>query len=109
MTAFGNEDYIIREMDITQDAEKLAEMWRASDDQWPGTWSGGTEITAEMVTEWTEREGNIYVSVVETADRDKIVGYCSFNEDFAQKGVGYVGLLNVQPDYQKKSLARRLL
>jgi len=84
-------------------------MWKASDDQWPGTWSGGTDITPQMVTEWYEREGMLNVQVVETADGSKIVGYCSFNERQEQKGVGYIGLLNVQPDYQKKSLARRLL
>ena len=109
MAERNNNDYILREMDITQDAVKLAEMWCASDNQWPGTWSGGTEITPEMVTEWTEREGSLNVTVVETADREKIVGYCSFVEQVEEKGVGYVGLLNVQPEYQKKSLARRLL
>jgi len=104
-----SDEFVIRECVIAEDAEKLAAMWKASDDQWPGTWSGGTEITPEMIVEWFERESMINVSVVETADGSKIVGYCSFNERTEEKNVGYVDLLNVQPDYQKKSLARRLL
>ncbi|MDF1515438.1 MAG: GNAT family N-acetyltransferase, partial [Anaerolineae bacterium] len=103
------DDYIFREVDKKQDVEKLAAMWQASDDQWPGTWSGGTEISPEKVTEWMEREGSLSITVVETADQKRIVGYCSFSERQEEKGVGYVGLLNVQPEYQKKSLARRLL
>ncbi len=104
-----SEKFAIREIVIAEDAEKLATMWKASDDQWPGTWSGGTDITPQMVTEWYERQGMLNVHVVETEDGSKIVGYCSFNERPEKKGVGYIDLLNVQPDYQKKSLARRLL
>lgn len=103
------DEVLIREVEMPKDAAKLAAMWQASDTQWPGTWSGGTEITPQMVTEWSEREGMLNVYVVETADKEKIVGYCSFNERQEEKGVGYVALLNVHPDYQKKSLARRLL
>ena len=109
MSVATSDAFIIREVDIAQDAEKLAAMWRASDNQWPGTWSGGTEITPQMVTEWSERERMLNVFVVETADREKIVGYCSFNERMEEKNVGYVALLNVQPEYQKKSLARLML
>ncbi|MBN1580515.1 MAG: GNAT family N-acetyltransferase, partial [Anaerolineae bacterium] len=103
-----SEAFVIREIkDIKQDAEKLVAMWQASDDQWPGTWSGGAELTTHMVTDIFERDKNLFVYVVEAGD--KIVGYCSFNECEDDKGVGYVGLLNVQPDYQKKSLARKML
>ena len=35
MAERNNNEYILREMDITQDAVKLAEMWCASDNQWP--------------------------------------------------------------------------
>ena len=34
---------------IAQDAAQLAEMWLESDDQWPGTWSQGVDITPEMI------------------------------------------------------------
>ena len=104
-----SEEFVIREVDIQKDAAKLAEMWRASDDQWPGTWSGGTEITPAMVMEGYERERMLNVYVVETPEGDKIVGYCGLNERQEEKGVGYVDLLNVQPGYQGRSLGRRLL
>ena len=45
-----SEESVIREVVIAEDAEKLATMWKASDDQLPGTWSGGTDITPQMVT-----------------------------------------------------------
>ena len=105
-----NAEFVIREIkNINQDAARLVAMWQASDDQWPGTWSGGAQITPQTVIERFERGRNLFVYVVETADRAKIVGYCSFSECEDDPGVGYVELLNVQPDYQGKSLARQLL
>lgn len=102
-----SQEFTLREVDITRDAEKLAVMWNESDDQWPGTWTGGVPMTAETIKEWYERENDIAIYVFETDDR--IVGYCSFNERAEEKNVGYVGLLNVHPAYQGKSLGRRLL
>ncbi len=99
--------YVIRELDPTHDVPKLVEMWRASDDQWPGTWSGGVEITEQMMAEWLERDK--YLNIYVAATGDQVVGYCSFHETGHEKDVGYVGVLNVQPDHQKKSLARRML
>ena len=100
-------EFTLREVCIEKDAEKLARMWRSSDDQWPGTWSGGVPITAEMVTEWFEREKMINVFIFETGD--EIVAYCGFNERETVENEGYVALLNVAPAYQGKSLGRRLL
>ena len=104
-----SEDFVLREVDIQQDAEKLAVMWKESDEQWPGTWSRGVEITPQMITEWLERERMINVYVFETQDRSKIVAYCAFNQLPEQENEGYVDLLNVAPGYQGKSLGRRLL
>ena len=103
------EEFILREVDIHQDAEKLAVMWQQSDDQWPGTWSRGVEITPKMITEWFEREKMINVYVAETQDKSQIVAYCGLNQLAEQEDEGYVDLLNVAPAYQGRSLARRLL
>jgi RimJ/RimL family protein N-acetyltransferase len=102
-----SEQYRIRELEITRDVPNLVEMWKASDDQWPGTWSGGVEMTEKMIAEWLEREKYLNIYVVETGGQ--IVGFCSFHETGGEKDVGYVGVLNVQPDHQKRSLARRML
>jgi RimJ/RimL family protein N-acetyltransferase len=102
-----SEQYTIRELDLAHDVLKLVEMWKASDDQWPGTWSGGVEFTEQMIADWLERDKYLNAYVVDTGDQ--IVGYCSFHEDGDERDVGYVGTLNVQPDHQKKSLARRMI
>ena len=104
-----SQEFILRTIDIEKDADKLAVMWNESDDQWPGTWTGGVPMTAETVLDWYKQEKKIAVYVFETADRERIVGYCSFNEREEEKNVGYVGLLNVHPAYQGKSLGRKLL
>ncbi|MBN1875514.1 MAG: N-acetyltransferase [Anaerolineae bacterium] len=103
------EEFIIREIDMPADAEKLVEMWKASDDQWPGTMSHGVEITTQWVMEMHERQKMLNVYVAETADKSKIVGYCSLCERESEKNTGYLATLNVQPDYQRKSLGRRLV
>jgi GNAT superfamily N-acetyltransferase len=103
----GKENFVLREFDLGQDATKMAEMMVASDDQWPGTWSGGAEITPEMITEWHERTSAINYWIFEIGEQ--MVAYCSLHEMEEQKNAGYVGLLNVQPEYQGRSLGRRLL
>ncbi|MBN1934718.1 MAG: GNAT family N-acetyltransferase [Anaerolineae bacterium] len=105
----NQQEFILREISMPEDAEKLAAMWMASNDQWPGTWSGGTEITAQWVIEFQEREKMLNTYVMETADGSAIAGYCSFHQPSDEKDVGYVGLLNVDPNYQKLSLARKML
>ena len=102
-----SDEFTLREVDISQDAGKLVEMWKASDEQYPGTMSGGAPITEEWVTESYEREKKIAAYVFEIGR--KIVGYCAFGEREGEENTGYVGPLNVQPDYQGRSLGRRLL
>ncbi|MBN1579922.1 MAG: GNAT family N-acetyltransferase [Anaerolineae bacterium] len=103
----GKEKLVLREFDLERDAPKMAEMMKASDDQWPGTWSGGAEITTEMITEWHERGSALNRWIFEVDN--KMIAYCSFHEMEEEKNAGYVGLLNVQPEYQGRSLGRRLL
>jgi len=102
------DDFILRPLDIEQDAEELARMWNESDDQWPGTLTGGVPMTAESMRRWHEREAAIDVLVWESPE-GRIVGYCSFQKDPEEEGVGYVSMLNVHPAYQKRSLGRRFL
>jgi len=100
---------IIRPLDLERDAEGLARMWNESDLAWPGTWTDGVPVTAEMVR---ERERSQRMLVVYVAEVDgEIVGYCSFEEgeDGHPKGEGYLHLLNVNPRYHGHSIGRRLI
>ena len=100
-------DVIIRPIDLERDAESLARMWNESDLQWPGSWTDGIPVTAEDVRESVEEEDNLVVYVAEVDGR--IVGYCSFRKGHGDEGEGYLGLLNVHPAYQKRSIGRRLI
>ncbi len=100
-------EFVLREVDIERDAAALAAMWRASDDQWPGTWSRGSEITPQMVRERFERERMINVYVFERAG--EIVAYCSFTRCEEEENAGMIDLLNVRPDCQGRGLGRRLI
>ena len=101
------QNYVLRSVDIDRDAGKLAEMWNASDDQWPGTWNSGVPMTAQRVREDHERENYIDEMVWDTGDG--IAGYCSLSKNLEEENVTYVALLNVAPKFQKKSLARKFL
>ena len=100
-------EFALRPLDLKRDAPALARMWMESDDQWPGTWSGGIEITPTMIQEWLEREGALEISVWDTGDG--IAGYCSFWKDLEEPETAYIALLNVSPKFQKRSLARKFL
>ena len=99
----------IRALELPADIEKLVVMWQASDDQWPGTWSGGVEITTKMIREWHAHINMLNIYVAETADKSKLVGYCSLSERPEEKNTAYLAVLNVQPDCQGQSIGRRLV
>ncbi len=101
-------DVIIRPIDIERDLEGLVDMWNASDLQWPGSWNNGVPTTAAMVREWFEedRQTVIYVAEID----GEIAGYCSFEKGFGNAtDEGYLGLLNVAPQFQKRSIGRKLI
>jgi RimJ/RimL family protein N-acetyltransferase len=104
----NNSDYIIRPYTPADNAS-LAVMWNESDDQWPGTFTGGVPMTEEQVQEWMERETCLMRLVAEAHTDDAIVGYGSLWQDSGREGVCYVALLNIHPAHQKRSLARRML
>ena len=59
-------DFTIRPYAYTEDdAAKLAVMWNESDDQWPGTFTGGVPLTTERVREWMDKETGLAILVVD--------------------------------------------
>jgi GNAT superfamily N-acetyltransferase len=84
-------------------------MWNESDDQWPGTFNEGVPMTEEKVRDWMDKEACLMRLVVQERDNGKIVGYGSLWETPGRDDSCYVELLNVHPEHQKRSLARRML
>lgn len=100
---------IIRPIDLDRDAEGLARMWNESDAAWPGSWTDGVPLTAEVVREREESQ-RLLVTYVAEVDGE-IAGYCSFEngEHGERKGEGYLDLLNVNPKFHGMSIGRRLI
>ena len=98
---------VLRSIDLKRDAETFAQMWNASDDQWPGSFNQGVPITAEFIKTWVGREEYLDYSVWDTGDR--IVGSCSLRNSADESDVIYLPLLNVAPGFQRQSLGRRFL
>ncbi len=87
----------------------LAVMWNASDQQWPGGFTKGVRMTAERVADWMDKQVTVLRLVV-SAPSGEVVGYGSLWDEPSQPGRScYVDLLNVHPDYQGRSLCRRML
>ncbi len=101
----------IRPLDLDRDCQAVATLFNSSDPGWPGGFTEGITITPQIVHEWLSEERNLVVYLAE-AD-DQIVGFCSFMEGTPWPsglyGAGYLGLLNVHPDYHGRSIGRRLL
>jgi GNAT superfamily N-acetyltransferase len=90
-------------------APALAKMWNESDDQWPGTFTRGVPMTAKRIKKWMG-EVDYMLNLVVKNGNDKVVAYGNLRDTPNQSGVScYVPLLNVHPDYQGKSLCRRML
>lgn len=97
----------LRQLDMDRDLEGLAQMWRESDDQWPGTISDGVPLDVDWVRAFLQREKFREVAIWQ-AD-DAIAGYCSLWDYVEEPGVVYIATLNVAPRFQKLSLGRRFL
>lgn len=98
----------IRPIDLDKDAKRLADMWNASDLEWPGSWTRGIPMTEERVRE-IQAERRFLVTFVAEVDGE-IAGYCSFTEGhMGREGEGYLALLNVQPKFQQLSIGRKLI
>jgi ribosomal protein S18 acetylase RimI-like enzyme len=101
-------DYTIRPYTPADNAG-LAIMWNESDEQWPGTFTGGVPMTEEIMRDWLSKETCLMRLVTKAAGHGSIVGYGSLWEDPGRPDTCYVALLNVHPGHQKRSLARRML
>lgn len=99
--------FTLRPLNLERDGERLAAMWQASNDQWPGTVSDGAPITPEWAI---EREKNVQtVQTLVWASDNVIAGYCSYWALPEEANVYYIATLNVPPQYQGFGLARRFL
>ncbi len=94
-------------LDVKKHAQAVADMWNASDANWPGTWTSGVPETAESVTRAYEQQECIETFLC--LEGDVVGGYCKVMPDLMEPGVDYVALVNVPPSHQKKGIARRLL
>lgn len=90
-----------------EDAQSLADMFNASDESWPGGFTHGMPITAEMLLDHMKKETPISTLVV--WDGDKIVGIMELTEYWRDTNVLYVGFLNVVPSHHGRGLGRDLL
>lgn len=102
------EKYSLHEYDHRFDAG-LAQMWNESDHQWPGTFTDGVPLTEARVAEWMDRVEAIIKFIVVENSTGKVVGYGDLWNTAVRPGSAYVALLNVHPDHQGNSLARRML
>ena len=87
----------------------LAQMWNESDDQWPGTFTDGVPFTEKLIREWMDKLDAIIRFVVVEDQTEKVVGYGDLWDTAVRPKSCYVALLNVHPEHQGKSLARRML
>ena len=99
--------YRMRPLEIATDAAALAEMWNASDSQWPGTFTHGVPMTARSARQWFADLNAREIMVWDAGGT--LAGYCCLVDDADEDDVAHVHLLNVAPQFQGKGLARRFL
>lgn len=97
---------MIKEFHI-EDAQKLADMFNASDEGWPGGFAHGLDMTPELVLENMKRMRAITTYVA--WERDKIVGIAELTEFWEDTNTSYIGLLNVVPIHHGRGYGRDLL
>ncbi|TFG13580.1 GNAT family N-acetyltransferase [Candidatus Thorarchaeota archaeon] len=92
-----------------EDAKLLAECFNSFDDSdsWPGGFTGGTPITTERVLDNLQKKEDIRVLIAEVDG--KIVGHCNVCQSELDPEASYVGLLGVNPEFQKRGFGKAML
>ncbi len=101
--------FTVRELrvDDLADARRLADMWNASNEGWPGGWNRGLAITAEQQLDSMRRADHIAALVVESGD--EFLGYASICETRGREDKTYLGLLNVRPNLHGQGYGKALI
>ncbi|MGG3508540.1 GNAT family N-acetyltransferase [Paenibacillus lautus] len=85
-------------------AEKVAEMWNRSNDEW----GGGTSVRSAVQVRQSE-ENSDAIAVFLAICNDEVVGYCSLGEYREDASALYIQLLNVRPDFHGYKIGKRLV
>lgn len=97
---------MIKEFQV-QDAAKLADMWNASDEGWPGGFTHGLAYTPEIIMENLKKRKKIAIFLA--WDSDKVVGFVELTKYWRERNTAYVGVLNVVPTHHGKGYGKQLL
>jgi ribosomal protein S18 acetylase RimI-like enzyme len=102
----GSDRLVIRQLE-EKDASGLAIFLNECEEGWPGGFTGGIPFTPQRVLEDLKKEKALAYLVLNY--NDKIIGICTIHEHWMHKNAGYIGFLNLHPEYHGKGLGRRLL
>ncbi|MHA1945820.1 MAG: GNAT family N-acetyltransferase [Candidatus Hodarchaeales archaeon] len=98
----------IRPINISEDAQNLANFFNSIDDLWPVTFTQGIKYTEKLAREYVEKR-NALVTLVAFDPENRLVGFCSIHRRLEEKNVSYIGLLGAHPDVLSKKYGKYLL
>ncbi|MHA2033411.1 MAG: GNAT family N-acetyltransferase, partial [Candidatus Kariarchaeaceae archaeon] len=98
----------IRPIDISQDAQNLANFFNSIDDLWPVTFTQGIKYTEKLAREYIEKRNALVTFVAFDLD-NRLVGFCSIHRRLEEKNVSYIGVLGAHPDVLSKKYGKYLL
>ncbi|TFF84651.1 GNAT family N-acetyltransferase [Candidatus Thorarchaeota archaeon] len=107
---YRSTDSKVRDFELNrEDAARLAECLNSFDDSdsWPGGFTRGNPFTAERILDDWSKSNSMRVLVAYSGD--KIVGHCNIADAELDPEAAYVGLLGVDPEFQKQGFGRDLL
>ena len=102
--------YTVREVrcDDPEDASQLADLWNASDVNWPGGGlNHGVPMTAERMREQLRRQDRILVLGAQA--NGHLVGYLDVSRVPSREDVAHLVLITVHPEWLSKGCGKALL
>jgi hypothetical protein len=79
----------IRPINISTDAQNLADFFNAIDDLWPGSWTRGVKFDSTRAREFIERRNALQTYVAFDPD-ERLVGFCSVHKRMEEENVSYI-------------------
>lgn len=89
-------------------AEKVADMFNAFNEIWPGSFGGAIPFDAQRVHDWLDKTSAV-ADLIALDENGDPVGYCGLYPHWRDENAAYISILGVHPRVLGKKYGKRLL
>jgi len=89
-------------------AEKVADMFNAFNEIWPGGFGGAIPFDAQRVHDWLDKTSAV-ADLIALDENEEPIGYCGLYPHWRDENAAYISIIGVHPLVLGKKFGKRLL